>query len=453
MPYIPHSAADLESMLSAVGAGSVDELFADIAPELRAKSFLDRRPASEDEVLRLFDGYCSRNADLVSFLGAGYYDHCVPSAVDALAGQSAFVTAYTPYQAECSQGTLQAIFEFQTAVARLMDLDCANASLYDGGTALFEAAAMAARATRRKKVVVDECVNPLWRAMLATYSRNLELRFELVPHKGGRSDSEALKAALDKDTACVIVQNPSFFGCVEDHTALFEAARAAKALSVMSVNPVMLAVLKTPGAMGADIAVAEGQSLGLPLCFGGPYLGLMACRKALVRQMPGRLVGRAGDHEGRVGYVLTLQAREQHIRRSKATSNICSNQSLCALRCLVHLSLLGPQGLADVAEASMAAARSAAKAVLEAVPGASLLNDAPYANEFALRLPVPAARAADLCHQRGCAPGYTQRGVCEGMDDVLLVACTEKSGPERIASLADALAGAVRALRGQGGAQ
>ncbi|MBR4746206.1 MAG: aminomethyl-transferring glycine dehydrogenase subunit GcvPA, partial [Desulfovibrio sp.] len=312
MPYIPHSQAELEEMLATVGVKTLDDLFADISPDMRPKSFNLPEGMDEGAACAFFEDLAARNRTaMASFLGAGYYDHNVPKAVDALAGQSAFYTAYTPYQAECSQGTLQAIFEFQTAIARLMDLDFANASVYDGGSALFEASTMCVRQTKRGRVVVDEAVNPVWRSMLATYTANQPIEIVTVPQKNGTSDVEALKAAVDGQTACVIVQNPNFFGVVSDFTGLFAHAKSQKALSVISVYPVMQAVLKTPGEMGADVAVGEGQSLGLPLSFGGPYLGLMACRKSFVRQMPGRLVGRTVDTQGRTGYVLTLQAREQ----------------------------------------------------------------------------------------------------------------------------------------------
>ena len=363
-----------------------------------------------------------------------------PEAVDVLSGRSEFYTSYTPYQAECSQGTLQAIFEYQTAVSRLLDMDCANASVYDGGTALFEACMMAVRATRRKKLVVDQCINPIWRAMLETYSSSLDITLVTVPHKDGLSDMEGLKAAVDATCAAVLVQNPNFFGAVADFSELFAHARACKALGVISVYPVMQSVLKTPGEMGADIAVAEGQSLGQPLSFGGPYLGIMTCRKEHIRQFPGRIVGRTTDLEGRTGYVLTLQAREQHIRRAKATSNICSNQSLCALRALMYLSLVGPDGLARVAEHGMALARYAVEK-LTALPGVSLLNDAPFGNEVALRLPRPAEEVVQALLRRGVAAGYPVGRAYAGMDDVLLLACTECNTRAQVDAMVEKLGG------------
>ena len=442
MPYIPHSQAELEEMLATVGVKTLDDLFADISPDMRPKSFNLPEGMDEGAACAFFEDLAARNRTaMASFLGAGYYDHNVPKAVDALAGQSAFYTAYTPYQAECSQGTLQAIFEFQTAIARLMDLDFANASVYDGGSALFEASTMCVRQTKRSRVVVDEAVNPVWRSMLATYTANQPIEIVTVPQKNGTSDVDALKAAVDGQTACVIVQNPNFFGVVSDFTELFAHAKSQKALSVISVYPVMQAVLKTPGEMGADVAVGEGQSLGLPLSFGGPYLGLMACRKSFVRQMPGRLVGRTVDTQGRTGYVLTLQAREQHIRRAKATSNICSNQSLCALRALIYLSLVGPQGLRKVAERGMALARYASQMLL-ALPGVTLLSDRPFGNEFAVCLPKAAAPLVDALIERyGVVAGYPVGRHYQGMDNVLLVACTEKNTREQIDRLVESLGG------------
>ena len=371
--------------------------------------------------------------------------------MDALAGRGEFLTAYTPYQPEVSQGTLQAIFEFQTSMCRLLDMDCANASVYDGGSALFEAGMMAIRLTKRRKLVVDEAVNPIWRTMLTSYTRNLNLNLVTVPHKNGVSDQAALKAAAgDGECAAVMVQNPNFFGVADDYTDLFAHARSQGALGVLSVYPVMQSVLKTPGEMGADIAVADGQALGMPLSFGGPYLGIMTCKKSLIRQMPGRIVGRTKDVDGNTGYVLTLQAREQHIRRAKATSNICSNQALCALRSLIHLSLLGPEGLIRTAELGMANARYAVER-LTALPGVRLLNDAPFGNEVALELPVDAYGLADALTRQGYVPGFPVGRYYPGMDKVLLVACTEKHSREQIGVLAELMGAALRAQTTKGG--
>ena len=410
MPYIPHTPDDLQEMLSVVGVRTLDDLFADIPQDMRPKSFKLPKGQGEASVCAYFEDLAAKNRpEMISFLGAGYYAHQIPKAVDALAGRSEFYTAYTPYQAECSQGTLQAIFEFQTAISRLLDMDCANASVYDGGTALFEAAMMAVRATRRRVLVVDEAVNPIWRVMLGTYMSSLDLELKTVRQRDGVSDMDALMAAVDDNCAAVLVQNPNFFGAVADYTELFAKARAHKAFGIISVYPVMQAVLKTPGEMGADVAVAEAQSLGQPLSFGGPYLGVMTCRK-------------------------------EHIRRAKATSNICSNQALCALRALIHMSLLGPEGLTRLAENNMALARYAVER-LTALKGVELLNDAPFGNEVALRLPMPAETLVDTLTSHGCVPGYPVGRYYPGMENVLLLACTELNSRRQIGFLAETVGG------------
>ena len=391
MPFIPHTPEETREMLATVGVRTLDDLFADIPASMRPKSFNLPKGQSEAAICNYFEDMAARNrTSLISFLGAGFYNHYIPKAVDALAGRSEFYTAYTPYQAECSQGTLQAIFEFQTAVTRLLDMECANASIYDGGTSMFEAAMMAVRATKRSVIVVDEAVNPVWRQMLHTYAAGVNVTFRVVPQKNGLSDMDGLKAAVD-----------ALAGRSEFYTAY------------------------TP-------YQAE------PLSFGGPYLGLMACRKSLVRQMPGRIVGRTQDLDGKTGYVLTLQAREQHIRRAKATSNICSNQALCALRALIHMCLLGPDGLARTAENNMALARYAVER-LTALPGVRRLNDAPYGNEVALRLPCSASRLVNDLAEHGCVPGYPVARAYPGMDDVLLLACTESNNRHQIGFLAESM--------------
>ena len=430
-------------MLACIGVRDLASLFEDIPPQLRPQSFALPDGLSEMDVCAHLERLAGRNKKLAAcFLGAGFYDHHIPKAVDALAGRSEFVTAYTPYQAESSQGTLQAIFEYQTAMTRLFGMHCANASVYDGGSAVFEAAMMAVRQTKRGKLVVDEALNPVWRAMLTSYTANLDLDIVTVPQQDGRSGMSALMAAVDATCAAVFVQNPNFFGVVEDFSELFAHAKACQALSVISVYPVMQAVLKTPGEMGADVAVADGQALGMPLSFGGPYLGVMTCKKELIRQFPGRIAGRTTDLDGKTGYVLTLQAREQHIRRAKATSNICSNQALCALRSLVHLCLLGPLGLVRTAELGMEKAREAAQRLC-GLPGVTMLNDVPFGNEFAVRVPGDAAVLAETCARRGCVPGFPLGGSYPAMQDVLLVACTEKTDQDQIDLLVEEVRAAL----------
>jgi glycine dehydrogenase subunit 1 len=441
MPFIPHTREETCEMLDAAGVGSLDDLFAAIPACMRPQSFDLPQGLSEMEVVAFLESLAAKNRiDAVSFLGAGFYEHHIPAVVEAIVSRGEFLTAYTPYQPECSQGTLQAIFEYQTAVCRLFDMECANASVYDGGSALFEGVMMAVRATGRRRIVLDEGVNPVWRRMIATCTANLSIDLVCVPHKLGLSDAAALAAAVTPECAAVVVQNPNFFGAIADFSELFTHARGHGCVSLISVNPVMQAVIKTPGEMGADIAVADGQPLGLPLSFGGPYLGIMTCAKSMLRQMPGRIVGRTADADGRTGYVLTLQAREQHIRRARATSNICSNQALCALRSLVHLCLLGPAGLARVAALSMERARLALDK-LAGLPGVRPLNDAPFGYEFALRLPIPAALAEKKLSAHGLAPGFPVGRYYAGMDDVLLVACTECRTPGQIERLAGALGG------------
>ena len=441
MPFIPHTPGETAEMLSVIGVRTLDDLFADIPQQMRPAHFNLPKGLSEAAVCGYFENLAARNrTEMVSFLGAGFYAHKIPAAVDALSGRSEFYTAYTPYQAECSQGTLQAIFEYQTAVCRLLDMDCANASVYDGGSALFEACMTAVRVSRRKLIVVDECVNPIWRVQLGTYTSDLDVDVRVVPQRNGTSDKQALKAAITDQCAAVVVQNPNFFGVVDDFSELFAHARSKKALGIISVYPVMQSVLKTPGEMGADIAVAEGQSLGQPLGFGGPYLGIMTCRKEHIRQFPGRIAGRTQDVDGKTGYVLTLQAREQHIRRAKATSNICSNQALCALRSLIYLSLMGPRGLAQVAEHNMALTRYAVER-LTALRGVTLLNTAPYGNEVALRLPIPAEKVVNTLISYNCVPGFPVSRYYNFMDDVLLLACTENNTRQQIGFLAETIGG------------
>ncbi|MGE4506875.1 MAG: aminomethyl-transferring glycine dehydrogenase subunit GcvPA [Desulfovibrionaceae bacterium] len=443
MPFVPHSPDEIRAMLDVIGVGSVGELFAEITDDMRPKSFDLPEGRSEMDVLAHMERLAGKNAaPHSSFLGAGFYDHHIPAAVDALSMRGEFYTAYTPYQPESSQGTLQAIFEYQTAVSRLMGLDCANASVYDGGTALYEALMMAVRKTKRSKVIVSETLNPIYRVMLDSYTTNLNLEFVTVPRKGGTTDVQALAAALDGDTAALLVQNPDFFGSVHDYTALFAAAAEQKVVSIVSTYPVLQSVLKTPGAMGADVAVAEGQSLGIPLSFGGPYLGIMTCTKAMVRQMPGRIVGRTTDTEGRTGYVLTLQAREQHIRRQKATSNICSNQALCALRAAIHLCLLGDEGMTRTANTCIERAHLLASR-LTAIPGVELLTDGPFGSEFAVTLPVNAYEAISRLLEKDIVAGFPLGRYYDGLENALLVACTEKTSEEAVGVFAERLKGVL----------
>ena len=439
MSFIPHTDAQRTEMLAAIGARQMSDLFADIPPACRCGDLRMPEGLSESEVYERLHRLSHRNAhELTCFLGGGFYDHFIPAAVDALASRSEFFTAYTPYQPEASQGTLQAIFEYQTAICRLTGMDVANASMYDGGTALFEAAMMALRVTGRNRIVLDSGVNPIYRRMLDCYTRNLSIELAEIAVTHSQANRERLAAAIDDRTAAVILQNPNFFGAVDDFTDVIAMARRKGCLAVMSVYPISLGVLKTPGRMGADIVTGEGQSLGIPLSFGGPYLGFMATRMEHVRRMPGRLVGETADGQGRRGFVLTLQAREQHIRREKAMSNICTNEALCALRAAMYLSWLGKQGLRELA---LLCARKAeyAKTRLGAIPGVEVKKTAPTFNEFTLALPCDAGDAVSRLVDRGFAAGFPLSRYYRGMDNYLLVAVTEKRTREEIGMFAEAL--------------
>ena len=439
MSYISNTPEQRAEMLKACGVASVDAFFACIPPELRPASFNIPEARSEFEVYEYLKKIAGRNySHLINFMGGGIYDHFIPAAVGALAGRSEFYTAYTPYQPECSQGTLQAIYEYQTDICRLTGLDVANASLYDGGSALCEACNMAVHQTGRKRIVMDSGINPVYRAMVYTYTANLAMDFEEVPVVHGQSDRQAIYRALDDRTAAVILQNPNFFGVIDDHSDIVAHCHARGILVIQSVYPIALGLLKTPGEIGADIATGEGQSLGLPLAFGGPYLGFMATRKELVRRMPGRLVGRTVDRQGREAFVLTLQAREQHIRREKATSNICTNEALCALRAHLYLSLIGREGLKDVGRLCLAKA-AYAKQRLDAIRGAEVMKSSPTFNEFTVRLPVNAADLVGLMIERGIAPGLPLGRFYPGLDNYLLVAVTEKRTKHEIGLLAETL--------------
>lgn len=439
MSYIPHTDKQREEMLKGCGMESISDLFHDIPSELSPASFNIPEGKSEIEVLSYFEMLAEQNySHLTNFLGGGFYDHFIPSAVDALVGRSEFYTAYTPYQPEVSQGTLQAIYEYQTDICRLTDMDLANASLYDGGTALYEACQMALRATGRERVILDGGVNPVYRKILTSYTANLDIQFTISPVSHGHSDSARIFESIDGDTAAVILQNPSFFGVIEDHSDIVQHCHDKGVLVIQSVYPIAMAMLKTPGEIGVDIAVGEGQSLGIPLAFGGPYLGFMATRKELARRMPGRVVGRTVDRDGREAFVLTLQAREQHIRREKATSNICTNQGLCALRAHIYLSLLGKHGLTDVAQLCIDKA-AYARERLDMIPGVEVMKASPTFNEFAVRLPMDAGEVVGAMVEKGFAPGLPLGRFYPGMENFLLVAVTEKRTKHEIGMLAETL--------------
>jgi glycine dehydrogenase subunit 1 len=433
--FAPHTASEIEEMLSAIGLSSLDELFDQIPPTVRLDGALGLPDGvSELEIVEDLRRLAARNRhldDLVCFAGAGAYDHYVPSVVWALAARSEFSTAYTPYQPELSQGVLQALFEFQSMVCELTGLEVSNASLYDGATALVEAVNMA-RTGERSRVLVSEGVDPRMVETLRTYGKGSGYEPEVFGAEGGRGGSPA----VGDDVAAMVVQHPNVLGILEPARELFAAAREGGAKAIQVFDPLSLGALAPPGELGADIAVAEGQSLGNHLAFGGPYLGLIAARMADVRRMPGRIVGETVDVDGAPGYVLTLQAREQHIRREKANSNICTNQTLMAIAATIYLGWLGPEGLVEVGRQCAAKATYAA-AQLSALPGVSMLHpDAPFFKEFALKVPGPADRVVDGLVERGYLGGvpFPRAG-----EDVLLVAVTERRTREQIDGLVTAM--------------
>ncbi len=429
MRYTPHTDADRKSMLERIGVGSVEELFSAIPDGLRLKAPLNLpRALAEPEALAELARRAGANAGtdrLVCFAGAGAYDHYIPAAIDTIIFRSEFYTAYTPYQAEVSQGTLQSIYEFQSLVCRLFDMEVANASMYDCASALAETAHMARDVTRRNKLLVSAGINPVWTEVVRTYCRGLNIPIKTLPLATGCTDSSELERSIDADTAAVLVQHPNFFGSVEPVRRLAGLCHDKGALLVVAVDPVSLGVLAPPGAYGADIAVAEGQALGIPLSFGGPYLGMMAAHKKYVRNMPGRIVARTNDVDGKTGYVLALQTREQHIRRDKATSNICTNQALCALAASTYLSLVGRTGLAEVARQCLAKSHYLA-ARIAIVPGFAVEPCTEFFKEFVVTTPVPAADIVAAGAESDILAGVDLGRFSPDWRNRLLVAVTER---------------------------
>ena len=442
MSYLSLTERDREEMLAAVGVASVDELFRDIPGSVRFGRELDLPPAlGEQELTRHLEELAARNVDTaqeLSFLGAGIYDHYVPAIVDAVLQRGELLTAYTPYQPEMSQGVLQAIFEYQTAICELTGMDVSNASGYDGTTVAADACYLARQATGRSKVVLAEALNPQVRQVVKTYAPGFGLDVVEVPHRDGTTDPDELRAAAG-EAACVIFQQPNFFGCLEPAPELAAAASDAGALPVAHVDPASLGVLEAPGAYGCALAIGEGQSAGNYQSYGGPHYGFLAARSEFIRRMPGRISGETVDSEGKRGFVLTLQTREQHIRREKATSNITTNQTLLALAGLVHLSWLGPQGLRELGETCLALSRYAKERLSDAglefvFPGKATFK------EFAVRVGRPAKDAIGDARAAGIHPGYALGRDYAGLDDALLVAVTEKRTTAEIDRLVEVLA-------------
>jgi glycine dehydrogenase subunit 1 len=442
--YIPHTDTDREAMLAAIGIGKLEDLFKDVPAKVRFPK-LNLPPAlTEMEVAAELQNIALANEtarDLICFLGAGAYNHYIPAAVDAIIRRGEFLTAYTPYQPELSQGTLQAIFEYQSLVAALTGMEVCNASHYDGATAVAEAVNMAYANFRgkRNKIVLSPALNPQYRQTVRTYAEGSPV---VLAGDGPKNDPKAgpdsLIALIDADTALVVVQYPDFFGRVYDYTKLAEAAHAAGALIAVSINPIALGLLKAPGFMGADIVTGEGQPLGIPLSYGGPYLGIFATRKEYVRKMAGRLAGETIDNRGQRAYVLTLTAREQHIRREKATSNICTNQGLMALASAVYMSLLGKNGLRQVAELCFHKAHYAAERIVS-LPGYSLWSPSPFFNEFVIKCPTPVSEINDHLLEHDILGGYDLGQDYPDLTAHMLVAVTEMNSRQDIEALVEVL--------------
>ena len=445
MAFIPLTADERESMLAEIGIASVADLFVDIPAEKRFPHLEVPPPLTELETVRKMSALAGRNQDvgtLACFVGAGWYNHYSPSVVSHIMGRSEFYTSYTPYQPEVSQGTLQYSFEFQSLVCDLFEMDVANSSVYDGASAAAEAVLMALRISRRERVVLDGSVHPEYRAVVGSYldGRGIDLVTSEITLSDGSIARQDASSIVDDATACVVIQQPDFFGTIRDLGKIVARAREVGALVVYVVgDPVSLGLLKTPGAWDADIAVGEGQGLGLPLNFGGPGVGMMTCKQQHLRQLPGRIVGQTTDHSGRRGFVLTLQAREQHIRREKATSNICTSQTLLGLGVTVYLASLGPTGLRQAAGLSHKQARALATEVGK-LPGYRVVNDGPFFDEVSVLGPSDGDEIRRTLAQRGIIAGYPLGHDYPGYENALVLCATEKTTDEEIGRLVGELA-------------
>jgi len=428
MGFVPNTEEDKKEMLKAIGVSSFEELISDIPAEIRLKEELNLpEPLSEYEVLKELQDISEKNLDLnhaICFLGGGAYDHFIPSAVFTIISRSEFYTAYTPYQAEVSQGTLQSIYEYQTMICRLTGMDAANASMYDGGSALAEAVLLSIGYTERKEVVVAGPVNPNYLKVVKTYTHPRKAQIKLTKFDAGVCDIEDLKQKVTDNTACVIVQQPNFFGNIEDVFEIERITHLHGALFIVAIDPISLGLLVPPGEYGADIVVGEGQPLGIPLSFGGPYLGIFAVKEFLIRKMPGRLSGITIDRNGERGFTLTLQTREQHIRREKATSNICTNQGLMMLAATVYMALMGKQGLKEVATLCLQKSHYLAEKISQ-IDGFKLKYKQPFFKEFVVETPLPVSLIKDKLQAKKILPGIDISKFA-GYGDGLLIAVTEK---------------------------
>lgn len=443
-PYIPATDEDEKEMLNSIGLNSLDELFSDIPESIKLKKSLSLPEGlSELELSRYLDSLANKNlstSELTCFLGAGAYDHYIPALIKHIVSKSEFYTAYTPYQAEISQGTLQCIFEYQSMICELTGLDAANASMYDGATACTEAALMAVDSTRKKKILVSKTVHPETRKVVETYTKFKDIELIEIDMEDGVTDLEKLKSAIDNKTAGVILQNPNFFGIIEDVKEVEKVTHDNKALLIMSVDPISLGILKSPGELGADIAVGEGQSLGNNMSFGGPYVGFMATKAKLMRKMPGRIVGQTQDLDGKRGFVLTLQAREQHIRREKATSNICSNEALNALAAAIYLTTMGKKGIKEVAYQSTQKAHYAFNKVTNSGKFKPLFNK-PFFKEFAVVSEKEPAIINDELLKNKILGGYSLGKNYASYKNALLFCVTEKRTAQEIDKLVSVMEG------------
>jgi glycine dehydrogenase subunit 1 len=446
MRYIPNTPAQQRDMLARIGVGSIEDLLERIPAKARLSRPLNIPPAmAESDLVRQLRALSGLNAnaeDYACFLGAGSYDHSVPSPINHLISRGEFFTAYTPYQPEASQGTLRSIFEYQSMMAELTGMDVANASLYDGASSVAEAALMAHAVTARSAIVLSRGLNPLYRQVVETYCESPGIRLKAAPIGDGATDLDALRKAVSGQTAAVVIQHPNFFGCLEDVKAAADLAHAQGALLVVVADPVNLGLLTPPGVLGADIVVGEGQGLGVPMSFGGPNLGVFAAKQELVRRMPGRLVGATVDLDGQRGFVLTLQTREQHIRREKATSNICTNVALCALMATIYVSIMGKVGMRKVGLLSTAKAHYAAETFAK-ISGVRLRFTAPFFKEFTLQLPKSPERVAKRLLKEKILAGVPLKPFDRSQKDCLLVAVTEKRTRAEIDAYAAALTAAV----------
>lgn len=434
-PYLPNTDEDVKKMLDVIGLESTEELFKSIPENLKLKKGLDLpKSKSEIEVRGIMNGIAAKNQsidELVCFLGAGSYDHYIPSVIRHIVSRSEFYTAYTPYQPEISQGTLQSVFEYQSMMCSLTGMDVSNVSMYDGATSASEAAILASVQTKRSKVLVSETLNPEYKEVLKSYMQFRSVDVEFIAEKDGVTDYEDLKSKLDKDTAGVILQYPNFYGVVENVREMEEAIHENKSLLIMSADPIALGMLKSPGELKADIVVGEGQALGQNLNFGGPVLGFMAATTKLMRKMPGRIVGETVDRDGKRAYVLTLQAREQHIRRYKATSNICSDQTLNSIAAAVYMATLGKQGMKEVAVQSFKKAHYTYEKLMETGKYKPVF-DKPFFKEFAIRCPKSVEEINNKLRKEGILGGFDLSKVNDKLENTMLVAVTENRTMEDI---------------------